>query len=178
MIADPPLLDFNIPRHIETDRRLRDEPIIWLGSVRPDGRPHFVPLWFLWDGATVLMFSAPTAQKVRNIRHNPHVTLALEARDFGADIVRIEGVATLLSTDTAAMTMPAYVEKYLPLMKRMNEQMTPEALAGWFSQPIRVTPTRILNYLGKGSLSADGIASTDAPTGPSSPNTSTGTTTK
>lgn len=146
MTAPMSLLDFNVPRHVETDCRLREEPIIWLGSVRPDGRPHFVPLWFLWDGTTILIFSAPTAQKVKNIRHNPHITLALEARDLGADIVRIEGTAVLLTTDAAAMTMPAYVEKYLPLMKRMNEQLTPAALAGWFSQPIQVTPSRILNY--------------------------------
>ncbi len=42
-----------IQPHIE--ERLRSNEMVWLTTVRPDGRPHSVPVWFLWDGATVLI---------------------------------------------------------------------------------------------------------------------------
>ena len=45
------------------DRLLRQEPVVWLSSVRPDGRPHVVPIWFSWDGGQVLIASKPNAQK-------------------------------------------------------------------------------------------------------------------
>ena len=27
-------------------QRLATEPILWLATTRPDGRPHLVPVWF------------------------------------------------------------------------------------------------------------------------------------
>jgi hypothetical protein len=32
-----------------------------LASVRRDGRPHVVPLWFIGDGETIVAFSKPHA---------------------------------------------------------------------------------------------------------------------
>src|SRR5256885_2571611 len=42
------MLDLRDSKDAHIDARLRHEPIIWLSSVRPDGRPHLVPVWFLW----------------------------------------------------------------------------------------------------------------------------------
>jgi hypothetical protein len=47
------MLDLSGSQGAHIDARLRHEPIIWLSSVRPDGRPHLVPIWFLWDGAVL-----------------------------------------------------------------------------------------------------------------------------
>ena len=58
-------------------RFLEREPIVWLSTVRPDGSPHLVPIWFSWDGEALLIFSKPGAQKVRNLRARPSVMLAL-----------------------------------------------------------------------------------------------------
>src|SRR6266699_497224 len=87
------MLDLKNPKNAHVDERLRREPIIWLSTVRPDGRPHIVPVWFLWDGAAILIFSQPNNQKIRNLRHNPNVALALEAVNQGDDVVLIEGRA-------------------------------------------------------------------------------------
>jgi hypothetical protein len=32
------------------ERRLREEQIAWLATVRSDGQPQSVPVWFFWDG--------------------------------------------------------------------------------------------------------------------------------
>ncbi|HEU0236577.1 MAG TPA: pyridoxamine 5'-phosphate oxidase family protein, partial [Candidatus Limnocylindrales bacterium] len=64
------------------DRLLREEPVVWLSTVREDGRPHLVPVWFSWDGERLVVASKPDAIKVRNVRANPQVMVALgEAED-------------------------------------------------------------------------------------------------
>ena len=32
----------------ERDERLRTEANVWLATMRPDGRPHVSPIWFVW----------------------------------------------------------------------------------------------------------------------------------
>ncbi len=127
-------------KHIE--ERLRSAPIVWLGSVRPDGRPHLVPVWFLWDGATILIFSIPDNQKLRNIAHNPNVTLAVDDSKGGNDPIVIEGLAELLPDGSVATTMSAYAEKYATLLTEMG--WSAATMAPNYSQAIRITPTRFM----------------------------------
>jgi len=137
-------LDLSNPKDARVDERLRNEPIIWLGTVRPDGRPHLVPVWFFWDGETITIYSQPNNQKMRNLQHNTNVTLALNTGDDGDDVVIVEGKAELLGKSTQTMNTPVYVEKYGTLMKDMNSN--PEELAASYSEVIRVTPTRFINW--------------------------------
>ena len=134
------LLDLNQARDAHIDHRLRTEPIIWLSTVRPDGRPHLVPVWFLWERQTILFFSQPRAQKVRNLLHRNQVVLALNADDEGEDVVIVEGEATLLPAGTVDATLPAFVAKYARLMARIGT--SPEAMAASYTQAIQVTPWR------------------------------------
>lgn len=136
------MLDLANARDVHIDRRLRSEPIIWLATVRPDGRPHLVPVWFFWDGTSVLIFSQPNQQKLRNIAHNPRVMLALETQDQGDDVVTLEGMAELVPEGTFDPTLPVYAAKYEALMRRLG--MDAPTMARAYSQAIRVTPTRFL----------------------------------
>src|SRR5437763_12632615 len=112
--------DLTNPKIAHADERLRKEVIIWLSSVRPDGRPHLVPVWFLWDGKTILIFSKPRNQKLRNIGQNPNVMLALEAADQGNDIAIIDGLAELVDDPELSVTIPEYAQKYAALLARMG----------------------------------------------------------
>ena len=134
------------PPNSHVEQRLHSEPILWLSSVRPDGRPHLVPVWFLWDAGRILMFSKPDNQKVRNIRTNPNVTVALEALDEGEDIVVIEGTATLLEDSGLASTLPAFATKYAKLFKRIGS--SPEQMATEYTQVIEIVPRRFLAWGG------------------------------
>jgi len=40
----------------------------WLATVRPDGRPHLMPVWGIWDGAALWFSSANRSRKVTNLR--------------------------------------------------------------------------------------------------------------
>ena len=136
------MLDLNDSQGAHIDARLRAEPIIWLSSVRPDGRPHLVPVWFVWDGTAILIFSKPAAQKVRNLRHSAQVMLALDSADEGEDIVLLEGQAELLGDDAPRSTLPEYAEKYAALMARIG--IAADWHAAEYNQAIRVTVERLV----------------------------------
>ncbi len=134
------------PNNAHVEQRLREEPIIWFTTVRADGRPHTVPVWFLWDGETFLIFSQPGNLKIRNVQRNPHITLALDGTKQGGDVVTVEGEAELLSEPSRNMTVPAYFEKYAAFLKNMGAD--PERLAEDYSQPIRIKPTKFIAWSG------------------------------
>jgi len=138
------MLDLSDSKGAHIDQRLRHEPIIWLSTVRPDGRPHLVPVWFVWDGAAILIFSKPAAQKVRNLRHSPQVMLALDSADEGEDVVLLEGRADLLGDDAPRSTLPAYAEKYAALMARIG--IAARSMAGEYTQAIRVAVERLIRF--------------------------------
>ena len=140
------MLDLTNPKHAHVDERLRQNRILWLGSVRPDGQPHLVYVFFLWDGKHILIFSQPTSQKVRNLRHNPHVTLALDDTREGEDMVILEGKAELLHDPAVNATLLAYAAKYDSLLKRVG--LTAEAMAAVYSQAILITPSRFFHRQG------------------------------
>jgi PPOX class probable F420-dependent enzyme len=138
---DQASLDLAQPKHAHADERLRKDFIIWFGTVRPDGRPHMVPVWFLWDGASLLVFSKPD-QKIRNLKNDPRVMLALDDTDRGEDVILIEGEAALLEPGDLDTTLPAYAEKYAA--KFEQHKWTAEQMAEEYTQAIRITPTRFM----------------------------------
>jgi PPOX class probable F420-dependent enzyme len=135
-------LDPGNERDAHIAQRLHEDRIAWLITVRPDGRPHAVAVWFLWDGTNILIFSRPNNQKLRNLRTNPQVVLALDNTREGVDPITIEGTATLLEPGVVDTTLAAYVEKYGPSIKRIG--FTPDSMATTYSEGIRITPTRVL----------------------------------
>ncbi len=137
-------LDLNQPRHAHVDARLRTELILWLSTVRPDGRPHLVPVWFLWDGMTIDIFSHPATQKLRNLAAHPAATVALEAAQDGRDIAIIEGMAQVIEGDEARRVLPAYWTKYERTF--IARGYTPDAVLSGYSTLIRVTPERLLAW--------------------------------
>ncbi|MCX7792222.1 MAG: pyridoxamine 5'-phosphate oxidase family protein [Chloroflexaceae bacterium] len=89
--------------------RLEAEPIIWLATVRPTGRPHLVPLWFVWMSGSIYLCVAGGSVKVRNIAANPAVALALES---GSAPVVVEGQATVLARPWPEEVVQGFQRKY------------------------------------------------------------------
>ena len=132
-------LDASDPKQAHTAERLRADEILWLVSVRPNGRPHMAPVWFLWEEETILIFSKPENQKIRNLRQNPAVTVALDGTDRGDDVTVLDGVAALLDDPDVTTTLAAYASKYSDLLADMG--WTAETMAKEYSQAIRITIT-------------------------------------
>jgi PPOX class probable F420-dependent enzyme len=128
-------------------RFLEQEPVVWLSTVRPDGTPHIVPIWFWWDGDAVLVFSKPEAQKVRNMRVHPAVMLGVGDPEDDFDIGLLEGSAELLGLPTASVLPAAHLEKYAARMAEIG--LSAEEYAATYSQVIRITPDHYLGWHGR-----------------------------
>ena len=101
-------------------RRLREELIIWLVMVGPDGIPEPSPVWFLWDDRSVLIFSQPQTPKVRNIRRNPAVALHFDGDGRGGDIVVLTGRAEVVGDAPSVPAVPEYVRKYVRAIEQIG----------------------------------------------------------
>lgn len=67
-----------------------------LATVRPDGRPHVVPIWFTLDEDTLIFTTWHTTVKATNIRQNAYVSLCVDDETPPFAYAMLEGTATLL----------------------------------------------------------------------------------
>ena len=124
-------------------RRLREEIVVWLVTVRPDGRPEPSPVWFYWDGESFLIYSLRNTPRERNLNRNPHVSLHFDSIR-GGDVVIFSGEAEIDESVPPAHEHPAYLEKYRADITRIGS--TPERFAVRYSLPIRVRPTSLRGH--------------------------------
>jgi PPOX class probable F420-dependent enzyme len=57
---------------------LDEAKIMVLATVRPDGAPHAVPVWFVWHDGRLYFGTELDTAKVRNIAHRPEVAAVVE----------------------------------------------------------------------------------------------------
>ena len=119
--------------------RLKKDLVIWLATSGRDGSPHAVPVWFWWDGKTLLIYSVP-GQKVRDIEANSNVVLHLNTDPEGEDVVRVDGKARIDPKQPPAYKVASYVRKYRDLIKGFD--WTPKVFSEQYHVAIRVRPTR------------------------------------
>lgn len=48
----------------------------WYASVRPDGRPHIAPIWFVWVENAVWMMTTPKAVRAHNLATSDRASVA------------------------------------------------------------------------------------------------------
>ena len=66
-----------------------------LATVRADGRPHVVPIWYHLDGDTIVFNTGNTTVKAANMRRDPRVMLCIDDDRPPFAFILIEGTATL-----------------------------------------------------------------------------------
>ena len=125
-------------------RFLATKQVALLATVRADGAPLAMPMWFLHDAATVTMISVEGTQKVRNLRRDPRVCVVAEAGGGGGDIrgVTVLGRAEFLGDgpDRRAL-IERFHEKYPRLAtlwggrampaNRVMFRIAPERVKSW-----------------------------------------------
>ena len=116
---------------------------IALTSIGPDGFPHTVPLGYFRLGDEILMGVRNHTLKLRNIQHNPKVSLLLESGSTMADIkgLMVQGNATV-------HTEPGEVLHYAREAARRRgvseEDLPSEPRAG--AAYIRVVPHKVRSW--------------------------------
>jgi len=136
------MIDLTTELGVRATKRLKDEYVVWLTTVSSNGTPQPNPVWFYWDGETLLMYSQPSAHKVKNIARNPRVSVNFQANDAGEDVIVLTGTASLLKNPP--QHDPRYLQKYRDLIPKIG--LTPQSLAASYSVLIIVTPNKLRGF--------------------------------
>lgn len=116
------------------EARLSRENNIWLATVRQDGRPHLVPLWFVWLNEKFYICTGNKTQKYTNMYHNQNVSLALPDAE---NVVVIEGEAHTVNRGMIDDLAEHFYHKY-------EWDFRYDESADW--RLIEVTPFKILSW--------------------------------
>ena len=93
----------------EARQRLETEANIWISTVRPDGRPHLTPVWFVWHADKVYACIQGRSVKTNNLDQNPHAALALED---GSSVVICEGMIQFIEEPWPTSVADLFRAKY------------------------------------------------------------------
>lgn len=129
-------------RHV--NRRLRQEQIVWLTTVDSKETPQPRPVWFHWDGETILIFSEEYKAKLRHIARNPRVALNFNTADDGGDVAVILGEAKILDQPPGNRAK-TYLGKYRKGIKSLD--MTVSQFVDTYTVPILVTPQALRGFV-------------------------------
>ena len=94
-------------------QRLLDARNYWLCTVRPNGKPHVIPLWAVWEDDKIYFDGSPETRHAKNIATNPRVSVHLESGD---QAVIIDGLARIMlpPAELAVRLARNYTRKYAP----------------------------------------------------------------
>ena len=70
------------------EERLESGRNVWVATTRPDGAPHVMPVWFVWQDGTVLFDTHFRSRKARNLRRDGRAVVHLESAE---ELVVVEG---------------------------------------------------------------------------------------
>src|SRR5215471_4672445 len=85
-----------------------------LATVRANGTPQIVPMWFLYEDGVMYMSTRTGAAKVKHFKKNPHVAVVVDemVAPMKNKVVTIEGTVEVLDTGVKEMTTKIY-HKYV-----------------------------------------------------------------
>ncbi|HET6285196.1 MAG TPA: PPOX class F420-dependent oxidoreductase [Amycolatopsis sp.] len=114
-------------------------------TVRPDGRPHAVPVWFAPDGDDILVNLGADTVKGRALKENPRVSIVVDDPAPPYSFVSVEGVAEIVTDPEGVREGSALIaQRYLG-------EAGQEAIEGWLTYAtspgkviVRVRPENIV----------------------------------
>jgi len=84
----------------EIDELLRRPNPAVVATLRPDGSPHTVATWYLWDGERLLLNMYESRARLGFIRRDPRVSLTvLDAESWYRQVTLLGRVAELVDDD-------------------------------------------------------------------------------
>lgn len=97
----------------ENVRRFLEKPNFAVLATRaPNGRLQATPVWFMHADGHILINTSKGRQKLRNLRSNPEVALAIVDRENPYQYVQIQGRVTAFDTQNAARDIDRLSHRY------------------------------------------------------------------
>ena len=110
------------------------EQTVWLATVRSDGRPHLVPVWFVWYDQKVYICTSAGSQKMVNLKRNGQAAVALPDT---ADVLVIEGQVAFPLGETVDILAQEFSDKY-------GWSFLDDSESDW--RLVEITPTKVLAW--------------------------------
>jgi general stress protein 26 len=131
----------------DAEEQLQKADVFWLSTVRPEGRPHVVPLIAVWLNGSLYFATGDGERKAQNLAKNSQVSITTGCNDLnkGLDIV-VEGQAIGVTDDAKLrLVVETYVAKYgegwrLPIGDVLFFEVTPSKVFGFGRKAGRVGP--------------------------------------
>ncbi|WP_168197382.1 PPOX class F420-dependent oxidoreductase [Kribbella sp. ALI-6-A] len=92
---------------------LESRAVAFVSTVGKNGGPQVTPLWFLWDGERVRISLVEGRQKLRNLRRNPRISVAIVEPTRPTYYLELRGTVDDLVPDPDCTLERAIAEKYV-----------------------------------------------------------------
>ena len=115
-----------------------------LATVRADGRPHVVPIWFVLDGDDLVFTTGHASVKAGNMRRDARVALCVDEDVPPYGYVTVEGTVTLLDDPKAGRHWATVIGSRDMGADRGDEFGRRYGVPG--EHVARLTPARIVGY--------------------------------
>jgi general stress protein 26 len=102
------------------EQRLKKSHNYWITTVKPDGSPHTMVVWGLWQDGRFLFSTGSKSRKARNLAENSSCVVCTEN---AAEAVIVEGVAEIAGVAARRKMLPVYERKYKFDMGKMKEDI-------------------------------------------------------
>ena len=102
------------------EQRLKKSHNYWVTTVRPDGSPHTMVVWGLWQDGRFLFSTGSKSRKARNLEANPKCVVCTE---HAHEAIIVEGIAEIADVAARRKLLPAYERKYKFDMSSMKDDI-------------------------------------------------------
>jgi hypothetical protein len=91
------------------EQRLKRSHNYWITTVKPDGSPHTMVVWGLWQDGRFLFSTGSKSRKAHNLAKNNRCIVGTEHAN---EAVIMEGVAEIANVAARRKLLPIYERKY------------------------------------------------------------------
>jgi hypothetical protein len=131
----------------ETDEFLAAERTCRVATSGEDGRPHVVPLWFVWDNGALWLSSVVRSQRWTDLMRDPRVAVVIDA---GVGYTELRGVE--LSGSVVPVGDVPRTGAPVPQLSQVEQLFANKYSGGVFVPPdgrhawLRLTPEKLVSW--------------------------------
>jgi hypothetical protein len=127
-----PALPWSRPHDLVSANPSGSELTFFLGTTRPDGRPHSAGIGALWFDGDLYIVTGPETRKARNLAANPACTVS----------VKLEGIDLVLEGEASRITDQPTLEQIAQLYRETGwpAEVQDDAFTAPYSAPSAGSP--------------------------------------